>query len=196
MILLLNTLTLLLLGQAALSQTATLTVMLRTPSGTAAPPGQLRVRSIVGETIYNGALADRATMTAPFGQYTITFRSDFTTPIDRNVKIDRPEMLVVLAADLAETVMDVTNPLVALTAAVEPTTNCGSNEVRWAKLVGVFSDYTAETFIDRQGFALFDNIQPGTYVLVVIDGRHPRAAVPIQTSGRVTKVTVRLSSCN
>ncbi|HEY3743972.1 MAG TPA: hypothetical protein VGL53_29210, partial [Bryobacteraceae bacterium] len=65
----------------------------------------------------------------------------------------------------------------------------------WARLFSAFGDGAVERPIGGGGYALFEDVSLGTYVLVVYDGEQVRALRTVEAKDMRGKVRVELTSC-
>jgi len=173
----------------------TLTVILTTSFGGMALPGQLSITASSGVPVYSKGASGKATLDLPYGEYTVSFQGDFVKKVARSVLIDRPQCLLVLAADMVSITVDSQpHKPTAITVRVSPTDACRKGDMVWAKLVGVFRNYESERPLSM-GMTLFEPVEHGEYVLIVIDGGRVRAMRSIATSGPITATTLTLDNC-
>jgi hypothetical protein len=177
-------------------ETGDLSVYVVSTLGGPLPAGTLSVRSESGDIVYSGAIKGQRTIRLPYGEYTISFDADFIEPVSRKVSIHGRERFLVLGTDMEQTVLDIPHGPVTVSVRVRPADACAPGNLLWAKLVGVFSDFAVEQRIGQGGYALFEPVQVGKYVLVVVDGDRIRAAQVLTTKGEVTTVQVALSACS
>ena len=151
------------------------------------PNGRLHDRKVTGEL----------TLSLPYGKYLALYQDNFFSPVSREVIVDQPEALFVLSEPLSNFVSDTSSPEpFAISVRVQPVKPCATGTSLWAKLVGVYSTYSAERKIGPGGFALFDQIDDGSYVLMILDGTRTRAIQLVKTDRKVTTVSITLRDCN
>jgi hypothetical protein len=63
-------------------------------------------------------------------------------------------------------------------------------ETWWARLVGLYSDANRAAFVDAQGRFLFNGIQPGRYLMLLLDATGIRSQKQIDVRGPVTTVAL------
>ena len=150
----------------------------------------------------NGRLHDRKvtgelTLSLPYGKYLALYQDNFFSPVSREVVVDQPEALFVLSEPLQNFSGIDTPPLdpFAVSIRVQPVKPCAPGTSLWAKLVGVYSIYSAERKIGPNGFALFDGIDDGSYVLMILDGTQTRAIQLVKTDRKVTTVSITPQDC-
>jgi hypothetical protein len=102
---------------------------------------------------------------------------------------------MVLGSGMARIVLDAPNDPVSVSLRVQNPATCTRGGFLWAKLTGLFSDYSAERKISTHGFALFEPVEVATYIVMVIDGEQVRALQPVKTWGQVTNVDISLTPC-
>jgi hypothetical protein len=108
--------------------------------------------------------------------------------------IDKPESFIELASAF---VPEGGNPPASISIKVDPATSCTADGSLWAKLVGVYSlDEMERRIVVPGGYALFEPVAAGSYVLIVVDGLRVRAALPIETTRPLVTATVKLSTCD
>jgi hypothetical protein len=138
---------------------------------------------------------DEAVVDLAYGDYTVSFTSKFLADAHRKVTVDRQDCFVVLATDMDEVVLDVPHEPVSVSVRVQPPDSCAPAGLLWTKLVGVYSTYLGERRVAPGGFALFEPVQPGSYVVMVVDGQKVRAMQTVKTFGSVTVVNIPLGHC-
>lgn len=177
------------------TQIGRLTIYVSSTLGSPLPAGRLSISADSRKVLsISGMLAER-TVTLPFGEYQVTFETEFLKPVRRSVTVDSLETFLVLATNMADTVLDVESKPVGISLKIQPNTSCRPGGFLWARLVGVFSDYISERKIEPFGFALFEPLEVGQYVVIVVDGKTVRAIKPVDTSGPVTVVNLELPPC-
>jgi hypothetical protein len=164
-------------------------------TGSHLPAGRVVIRSKQGTVVYEATVTNQTQLPLPYGDYTVDFKSDLFKPVRRAVKIDKENCFAVLATEMEDIILDVAFDSVAISVRVHPSASCAANGFLWARLMGVFSQYFAETKITQSGFGLFDSVPVGTYIVVVIDEGRVRAAQPITTKGPVSVADIATSNC-
>lgn len=177
---------------------AVLTVALRDSLGLQMPGGKLLIRNGEGKSIFSEVAQDTATVRLPYGRYTVSFETPFFQRVVREIDISRPEPFLVLGAEMDRFVLDGKNDPVAVSVSVTPSSSCRPDGLVWAKIIGVFSTNSFEQRIKPAGsvgVALFEPMEVGTYLIVVIDGSIVRATTFIETKKPLTVVSLSLSPC-
>lgn len=182
-------------SQSSDARTGVLTVHITSTSGTALPGGRLSVYPKRGQPVSWTGVRGERTVQLPYGDYTVGFEAEFLKPVKRQVTIDRPETFLVLATNMADTVLDLRHEPVAVSLSVQPPAACTPGDYLWAKLTGVFADYASERKIGPFGYAVFEPLEVGTYVVTVVEGRTVRAIKPVATWGEITVVDIQLPAC-
>lgn len=172
-----------------------LTIRLVSLDGRSLPSGKLSVYSSDNTLTYSAWARNEAKVRLPYGDYAVKFESEFLKPATRAVKINRPDCFMVLGTDMASVVLDMILDPVAVSVRVRDPESCTPAAELWAKLVSVYCDYVAERPIGPNGFALFDPVDTGKYLLIIVDGEHIRATKGVDTSGKITVVDVKLDAC-
>jgi hypothetical protein len=171
-------------------------VYVTSTAGGPIPAGALSVRSKSGQTVYSEPIKQYGAIRLPYGEYTVTFQTQFIKAVSRKVVIATREAFLVLGTNMEDYVLDMPNDPVSVSIRARPSDSCASGQVLWAKLAGVFSDYVAEQKIGPGGYALFEPVEVGTYVVLVVDGTKVRATEILSTKGPITTVDVPLSPCS
>lgn len=127
----------------------------------------------------------------PYGRYTVSFGGPFSLGVSREVEIRDPSTLVILTSDFVFEAGPVEPSSVTLKAAGR--TACGTAPL-WVKLTGVHSEYTATAEI-RSGYAFFDRVPWGTYLLIVIEGKQVLGTYPVDLGAKHVQVEARLAAC-
>jgi hypothetical protein len=179
-------------AQNALNLQGTLTINLTDTRGLKLPRGKLSIKSNEGSIVYAAEVGGQAVIRLPYGRYTITFEADWFRPARRDVVVDGPECFVELAATF---VPEGGSAPGSISIKVDPATSCASEGSLWAKLIGVYSQEVAERHVGSAGFALFEPVESGTYVVIVVDGQKIRAAFPVAMTIPNTVATIVLSPC-
>ncbi|HUA20647.1 MAG TPA: hypothetical protein VMB25_17990, partial [Bryobacteraceae bacterium] len=173
-------------------ENSALTIRLTSPLGGTLPSGNLTI-SRQGRSVLATTAKDEYVAHLPYGRYTIRFTAKFLRPVQREVEVNRPEQFLILAADPEDFVLDL--PMKPVGLSIRVTGRPCSGRRLWAKLVGVYTDYSSERLMSPLGFALFDSITPGAYILAIIDGDRVRATQSVATRGPLTTVGVSLVDC-
>jgi hypothetical protein len=182
-------------GQSEDKQFGSLSVHITSFSGDPLPPGQLSIHYKTGELLYSAGAKGPTTARLPYGDYVVSFAAEFLRPVRRKVTIDRPDCFLVLATDMASVDLDIPHDPVSVSIRIRPNGSCTPGSIFWAKLVGVFSDRVTERRIGPGGFALFEPVGPGAYIVIIVDGQRIRAMQSLTTWGPVTTVEIPLSAC-
>jgi hypothetical protein len=178
-------------GQAEHEQGA-LTINLTDRSGLKVSRGSLSIKSSEGRIVYTAAAEGQVVVHLPHGRYTVEFENEWSPVVRRDVVIDKQDCFVELASTF---VPEGGNQAGSISIKVDPSTSCTVNGSLWAKLVGVYSQDAMERRISPVGYALFEPVEGGSYVVIVIDGSKVRATVPIITTRPITTATLTLSPC-
>ena len=147
--------------------------------------------------VHDGKVTGELTLRLPYGKYLALYQGDFFSPVSREVTVDQPEVLFVLSEPLrnfAGIDMPPLEPL-AISVRVQPAKPCAPGTSLWVKLIGVYSTYSAERKIGPNGFALFDTIDDGPYVLMIVDGTQVRALQVVKADRKVTTVSITPQDC-
>ena len=182
-------------GQTQDQQRAKVTVKIVDNRGAAIPSGTLSIRSGDGAAIYSAQVRSTVSLDLPYGRYVVSFETEFFRPVRREVTINQREELIVLATHMDRVVLDVRHDPISVSLHVTPGTACSDDGILWARLVGVFSDYSAVRRVSPMGFALFEPVEFGTYTVLIVDGSAVRATKIFDTTRSVTVVDVPLSEC-
>lgn len=158
--------------------------------------GRISIVDTHGVSIYDEMVNSRLTIRLTYGRYVVGLMDEFFVPIRREVTIDRDQAFLVLPARLAEINDAQPDQFTDVSIRVQPASACSANTKLWAKMIGVFSDYSATSIISPYGFALFESIYYGRYVLLVLDGEEVRATRFVDPKGKITTVNVELSACS
>jgi hypothetical protein len=185
-----------LFGQANEDFQGQLIVRIVSPFGGKMPKGRLLVKSTKTSQInLVQDIEDETTINLPYGEYNVSFETKFVRNVQRNVTLDKARYFLVLAADLDETILDVKEEPVSISFRIHPNSSCGAGEQLWAKLLGAFTDQALENKVESGGYALFEPLEVGTYVAMVIDGEQIRGLQTVRTRGPVTIVDMSLTPC-
>lgn len=182
-------------SQSSDARTGVLTVHINVNQRDSLPGGRLSVYLKQGEPVSWTDVRGERTVHLPYGDYTVAFEAEFLKPVKRQVTIDKPETFLVLATNMADAVLDLRHEPVAVSLSVQPPAACTPGAYLWAKLTGVFADYASERKIGPFGYAVFEPLEVGTYVVTVVDGRTVRAIKPVATWGEITVVDIQLPAC-
>ena len=171
-------------------------------NGETAALGPLAVRLIIDSDngrIYDAPVEGEVVLHLPYGKYPILYSSRAFEPVSRSIVVNRPEQLVVLPLALSHFVgladgKDVGPDPVAIHAKVQPVTSCLAGRPLWAKIVGVYSDYIEVRKIQPDGSVLFDGLDDGLYVFMVLDGNRLRSTQTVTAVGKVT-LDIKLQDC-
>jgi hypothetical protein len=188
-------------AQPAVQREGTLTICLVNPFGKRLPPGRLSVTS-GGLSRYSADVDGVATVKLPYGTYTVTFEASWIEPARRVVEVDSAARFVVLTSQMEELEappksdpLGVPRDTISVSLRARPERSCKDGGILWAKLVGAFTDQVLERRVDSYGYALFEPLVAGTYVLMVLDGDRVRTLQTVTTTRRLTVLQVPLSGC-
>jgi hypothetical protein len=171
----------------------TLRINLTDTSGLKVSSGSLSIKSGEGKVVYS-ATADGPVVQLPYGRYSVEFENPWSPRVSRDVVIDKPESFIELASTF---VPEGGNTPVSISIKVDPAGSCTGEGSLWAKLVGVYSlDEMERRVVVPGGYALFEPVAAGSYVLIVVDGSKVRATLPIETTRPLVTAAVRLSACD
>jgi hypothetical protein len=146
--------------------------------------------------LHDGKVTGELTLSLPYGKYLALYEGNGFSAVSREVIIDQPEALFVLTEPLRNFVSDTSSPHPsAISVRVRPVKPCAPGTSLWAKLVGVYSTYSAERKIGPNGFALFDEIDDGPYVLMIVDETQTRAIQLVKADRKVTTVSITPQDC-
>lgn len=179
-------------GQLSVTGQGVLALNFTDTRGLKITSGVLSIASSEGKLVYRSEVGSRAVVRLPYGRYEVTFDAESFRSAHRDVVIDKPECFVVMASAF---VPEGKGPSGSISIKVEPAISCVGEGPLWAKLVGIFADVTEQREISTAGFALFDPVDAGAYVVIVVDGSRVRATLPISTTRMVTTATLDLSPC-
>jgi len=185
-------------GQTDAGGTAEVTVLLRDYYGHSLPRGKITVRTSVGALVYSEEAQDAIRVRLPYGHYKLFFEGMLYEPASREFTVREPEQLVVLAAHPERFILDAPNEPISITVKVYPVGGCSISGAIWLRLVGTFSDYAAERFVKPSGeigVALFESVQAGSYVLMIVEGEKVRAVQAIDAKKMLTDVDIHLAGC-
>lgn len=175
-----------------------LTVYLTTAFGGEISGGQLSIKDDGGALVYSHDMYDvkgLATVTLPYGTYSVSYNGPLWLPAQRNVVVDQSVCFLVLALPWGGMELGMPQEPTAISLKVRPQGSCTAGGVLWAKLVDTRSDYARERRIEWNGGALFDSLDYGDYVVVVVDGKQVRGLQHISPTGPVSLLEIALSGC-
>ena len=115
-----------------------LTILITSPTGSPISGARISIHAEDGSLVYSG---HETKLRLRYGKYVMNVTGEFLKSVSRRVEIDRPEAFIVLAPDMAESVLDLKNEPVSISLRIHPSDTCTPAGFLWAKLVGVFSDY-------------------------------------------------------
>jgi hypothetical protein len=181
------------LAQTTGPEQGALTINLNDTSGLRVAPGTLSIKSGQGVTIYSKMTEGPVFLHLPYGRYSVQFENQWSARVSREIVIDKADSFV----ELASTFVPEGGTLpISISIKVDPAASCTPNGLLWAKLVGVHSrDELERRIVLPGGYALFEPVTIGSYVLIVVDGSKVRATLPIETTRQLTTATVKLSAC-
>jgi hypothetical protein len=174
------------------NQQGVLTINLTDTRGLQVSRGSLSIKSSQGKVVYATAAEGQAIVHLPYGRYSVEFKNEWSPPARRDVVIDKPECFLELASTF---VPEGGNKPGSISIKVDPATSCTADGSLWTKLVGVYSQDVLERRIGPGGYALFEPVEGGSYVVIVVDGSKVRAALPVATTRQITTATIALSGC-
>jgi len=173
-----------------------LTLRLTGSDGSDIPEGTLTITSDRGTVMYHSLAKGEVQIDLPFGKYRADFRSDFLMPASTELVVAQRDVFVVLAAQFDVGNLHLPADHFAISLRIEPHNSCSGTPHLWVRIAGVFLDYTADTEVNAEGYALFDPVPRGTYTISVVDGALVRVVQPVRTFGPVTTVSLNLPQCS
>ena len=175
---------------------ASLTLLFRDTLGNPVPPGVLTVLPVEGAAIYSGSVSSGANIHLPPGRYTFIFKTKFFQDSKREVTIDGQDVLITMTVRSDDYVLDMPmNKPVSVSFKITNAKSCSAADMLTAKMTAVFSDTTYERRLMPGGYLLFEPVEVGTYILVVLDGKEVRALRAITTNGPLTTGELSLAAC-
>jgi hypothetical protein len=159
--------------------------------------GYLTVRSADAIILEHRPVDRRAvTLSVPYGKYTVTFEGGTVRPRTREMVVDRSEVLLVLGTRVSDVVGHFADSVpTGISIRVNPSRKCSQGPI-WAKVIGVFSDYSAERTVNSYGYALFEPVEPGQYMVLVMEGPQVRAKQLVTVVGKTLTAEVQLDECS
>ncbi len=163
--------------------------------GTLAPQGDVIIVSDGGD---NAPIRRNAkngdTVTLPYGNYQISFEGKWARAAKRSITIGQPSMLAILPVEGMG--IDTEIVQVSISVRVDKAAACKEGQMLWLKLIPVFGPDTYEQSIGKLGHALFDNLPPGKYLLMAMEGDVVRGVQEVNTPKKITVVETKLKPCN
>jgi hypothetical protein len=133
--------------------------------------GTLNIYSSEGKNVFSKPVENQVQVSLPYGAYKLYYQDGAFLPITREIVIDQPEHIIVLSEPLQSYVSHAGRPEPdTMSVRVQAVKSCAPDGPVWAKLVGVYSQYEALRKIGANGSALFENIDDGLYVVMIVDG--------------------------
>jgi len=182
-----------LIGEPSENKLSDLTINIVTLAGRSTYRGTLTIRNEKGMAVYADEAKDKLEIRVPYGSYTVTFKLHLKQTV-RQININEPRVFVLLGVPDEDVIFGHPTTPTSITVAIRPSTSCTSNGELWAKLVAVFSGYSVEKKVDGP-YALFESVEHGTYLVIILDGEKIRTVQPVATLGKLTSVKLELSSC-
>jgi hypothetical protein len=156
----------------------------------------LEIDSQDGRQLYREKVRSQAIVPLPYGSYLVKYEGDGFASATRRLTVDRLDQLVVFTEFLEDYRIIVEPPPPGgITMKVHPMKSCTPNGTLWAKLVAVYSDYSQERKLSSYGFALFEPVNHGTYVLMIVDRDRVRATRVVSTIANLTSLDIALEDC-
>lgn len=135
------------------------------------------------------------TVSVPYGKYTVTFEHAILKPRSRQLVVDQPEVLLVLTTRVSDAVGEfATTGPAGISIRIKPTVACSEGPL-WVKVVGVFSDFDGTRSINSYGYALFEPVEPGQYMVMILDGRQVRATQFVKVIGKTGTADIQMQNC-
>jgi hypothetical protein len=155
----------------------------------------LSIASADTRVIFQQNVKGGATTDVPYGSYLISLSDDFLLPAKREVNVDHPETFVTLVTRINEFNDLGLGAPTSVSIRLQPAKSCSADGYIWVKMVGVYADFSAERKVSPGGFALFEPIYYGQYLLLVLDGGRVRTTQILDPKGKVTTIDIRLPDC-
>jgi len=182
-------------AQASAENSGALTVRVINGYGNDVPSGWLTVTAGDGAIAHEGLFSNLETFRLRYGDYTIKFVSQFFHPPPRTVEIKASEQTVVIAAEMDPLEASPNQDVFSMSLRLSPPVSCSTGRFLWAKVVGVFFDYSEDRRVGPNGFSLFEPLRPGKYVVIVSDSGDLRAVKEFSTTSPITTLNVDLVPC-
>lgn len=146
------------------------------------PPQRFKVQSVLSAQIQ-------------YGRYVVTVENRFLRPQKRDVVVDRPRMVLPFATRLSDLNMDYGGDAsVSLSLRVTVPKTCGKQTL-WARVIGMYSDYTNTVVFSEGGFALSDPMEVGEYLVLFYENTALRATKIVKCIGKLTVAEITFSDC-
>ena len=181
------------LCQRGKAEEGTLTVSIMDSFGSKVGRGMLSIESSGGAVVYSREVQSQAVVRLPYGRYRIEFTANWYQPARRDIVIDSAESFAALAAVFVAQEENYTPGSISIK--VDPAKSCTAEGYLWAKLVGIYTQEAVERHISSRGYALFEPVDRGSYLAIIVDGSKVRATLPIVTKGQITVSTLSLPPC-
>lgn len=157
-------------------------------------PGTLVVKDQSGRDVYS-ATTERANVNLPYGSYSVSFDAIYSGHFQRHLIVDGPRKIFYLTTAF-EVYHDLALPTAAVTFKLVPDGTCPAESRFSIMLTGLFIDYAESHPVQQAGsigVALFEPLKMGRYLAAVLEGNVVRAVQSVDTSGKLTSVTIPLS---
>ena len=120
----------------------------------------------------------------PYGEYTLRITADVFHTVERLVRVDQPEQVVRVQLVFAglEDCGDAYSGLHGTIAGLSP------NQELWIKAVPVRGTGGGEARVGRYGNFLIGGLDPGTYVLLVMEGSRVLRSTVVETGEKVVAI--------
>jgi hypothetical protein len=181
------------LGQETKTERGTLTIKLTDTFGSKVSRGILSIKSSGGGVAYSAEAQGQVAVQLPYGRYTVEFGTNWYQPSRRDVVIDSPDSFAELAAIFV--VPEENYAPGSISIKIDPAKSCSAEGSLWAKLIGVYTQDIMERHVSSGGYALFEPVDRGAYIVIVVDGSNVRATSPIMTKGQITTASIALAAC-
>ena len=156
--------------------------------------GRLIVDSDNGRS-YDATVTREITIRLPYGDHRVSFIPDGFRETNRLIAVDQPEHFYVIPLSVGDAIplIDNAGPTkpILLRAQIAPLKTCNGGEFLWAKLIGVYTDYSEIQRIRPDGSVTFQGESPDLYMLLILDGSEVRASRVLL--GGTTQI--KLSDC-
>jgi hypothetical protein len=176
--------------------------------------GTLEICSVDGGKIYERQVDREAAFHLEYGKHLVQYTAPSSAGVLRYITVDQPKSFVVIPWRLENFIYDgpPAEPW-TLQISVKSVNSCATGGSLWAKLVGVYSDYSAvrviehepvtrdrldnlDRVIESNGVVTFDSLDHGFYLLMILDAEHIRATRTITDSlGKPARVNITLPDC-
>lgn len=174
---------------------AQLNVHLVTMQGEPTGVAHLKIRDSAHRQVHDGTIASYVSLSLPVGEYEAELYGEFISTSRRSLYLPAEGALLVIGVNFLGLEQGGAEHRSSLTIHVLKPSSCVSGGRLWTRIVGAFDQQSAERLITPSGYALFDQLSSGLYILAVFDDGRVRGLTTLSVKGTHKMHDISLEPC-